>query len=466
MQMQEILLHETNWLGSNLIFYNTVTGSYDKNINNVFLSEDAELDSDGFDSYVKYGFSVFGDTPIKNVKFTLPNTKLLKKPSGELQLQRLPDPILEILGNQTSEALALDRIEAWVEGFHKRTSEESILGVLPLSGGLDSRLLAYFSKNSSNLHAFSYGISLSQNRSSEVRIGKKVAESMGLKWQQIHIGEFHQFLNLNNQVYGPSTHAHSMYHFEFYSKIKNLLGLNVRAEVLSGIYGDVWAGSWKFPSILEPGGLKNLAVTHGIEASQFLADTSNVVSEKENLYFEESREQLKDPLYRVIAAARLKVMLLRHLIETPKSLGFEAASPFLDLEIAASMLTINPNRRRDRAWQRDFLEKNCPLGQKGKRGRNSMNVSDMYGAMMIQLPTLSSNRLTPKKISKIDTEEISRKVQIGKIKFFMDFLAQTRIVGALNYKLKFIKNSFMTSYADYVIMYPIMSVFGTVRERK
>ena len=460
--MTNVEIHQTDWVGSNLVFYNVKTGVHNENINSVISLEDSEIDPAGFYNFTKYGYSVFGDTPIKNVKFTLPNTKLVIGSDRKLHLQQLPDPILEILGNRTTEISTIDQIEAWMSDYYRRNTQVDEPVILPLSGGLDSRMLAYMSRSQKNVHTFTYGISKNQKKSHEVILGKEVAKQTNLPWQQVTLGRFHEYLELNNQIYGPSTHSHSMYHFEFFSTIRRLLNLSRGGKVLSGIYGDLWAGSWDFSPVGDVKDLKSLAITHGMEMTRSTNRAQAQFTEKEIEYFEYYREPLKDPLFRVVTAARLKMILIRQLIQTPKALGFDASSPFLDFNIAASMLTLDPTRRANRIWQREYLDKHLSLAQ--SRFKNRVNVSDLYGTLTVPLPQVLNKSSTPQVIQALDIEKISSRVEVNFSRFLMEIFVQLPIIAPVLSKLGIKRKEFSADYANYMIMYPIISIFGFVKK--
>jgi hypothetical protein len=257
-----------------------------------------------------------------------------------------------------------------------------------------------------------------------------------------------------------------MYHFEFYSIIKSLFRDQEKAQVLSGIYGDVWAGSWKFAPILNASQVKNLAVTHKVEASHRIVKSSYMVTEKEKNFFDEFHEELKDPIYRVVSAARMKMILIRHLIETPRALGFNASSPFLDVKIATAMMTIDPERRENRAWQREYLDANCPIVGKNSGSMFDFNISDLHGAQKVKLPILSTTQTTPMELRKFDVEKISKKVQITKIELITEVLLRAMNIPAILNRLRIKHSTFEESYADYVILYPLISIFGKIRNKK
>jgi hypothetical protein len=460
--MQKEFIHETNWLGTNSIFYNLETGITGSRINDVINGDSASLDNNGFVNYLNYGFSVFGTTAIKDVRFTLPNTKLIRTQAGKLELEQVQDPTLSYLGKSTQETEVLEKLELWMTEFHSSCRAQRRDVVLPLSGGLDSRMLAYFSRASNNVHTFSYGTTINQSRCKEVIIGATVAKKANLNWEQIELGKFHNYLTEVNQVYGPTTHAHSMYHFEFYSKIKQRLPKPQNSIVLSGIYGDVWAGSWHFENISNPSNLRELAVTHGMKASRMIIDLDNEATPQEEKFFEENKELLRDPLFRVITAARFKAILLRHLLDTPAALGFQTASPFLDLDTAIGMLTIKPDRRVNRQWQTDFLQSALPISKKTEIKAQTLNVSDMYGTFRVKLPKLSATTETPFPLRKILENNLTKGTNITRLKLSYNIYFDTPFLIRLRRKIGLRTISFFERYSDYMLMYPLVAVFGKI----
>ncbi|MDR0711935.1 MAG: hypothetical protein LBF67_06295 [Prevotellaceae bacterium] len=66
----------SDWLASNPVFYNEKTMRVSENINDVIDFPNMEFDTEGLSAYLDFGYSVFGSTPLKNVKFLLPNESL------------------------------------------------------------------------------------------------------------------------------------------------------------------------------------------------------------------------------------------------------------------------------------------------------------------------------------------------------------------------------------------------------
>lgn len=100
-----------------------------------------------------------------------------------------------------------------------------------------------------------------------------------------------------------------------------------------------------------------MGYTHGLnsnsEYSNFKGKNSII-----EYFYEKNVESLKIPRYRVIQAMRFKIILLSYLFTVPQQFGFKVWSPFLDSEIALSMLTLPPSRRKNRIWQRELFQRN------------------------------------------------------------------------------------------------------------
>jgi hypothetical protein len=86
-------IFETDWLASQPIFYNDLTGKVSHNINDVIDYNNLELDPEGFNNYLDFGYSVLEQTPIKHVKFLRYSSRLTVHDDGKLEIEYLDDPI-------------------------------------------------------------------------------------------------------------------------------------------------------------------------------------------------------------------------------------------------------------------------------------------------------------------------------------------------------------------------------------
>jgi len=342
-------IYESDWLGFKTYFYNEKTKKVSSNINDVIDYENLELDNDGLLYYLRYGYSVFGITPVRNVKFLLPHSRLIVK-ENSITVETLPDPCLNLLETASDEVDVLNMIKFHVNEWEKTDKKL----IVPTSGGYDSRLLDLMVEDKSRINAFGYGVSSNQEDSLEIVYAKEVCKVLDIDFKQIFLGDFHKYCEDWYSVFGPSVHFHGMYHFEFYNKIKQIVGNDT--TVLSGIIGDAWAGK-SFNSINSPDDVFRLGLSYTYCVNpDFIKLTPSIDYEEE--YFERKKDLLKVPQYRVIESMRFKMMLLRYLMLVPESLGMDAFSPFLDIEVATSMLNLRPERRNNRQWQFDFFRKN------------------------------------------------------------------------------------------------------------
>jgi len=342
-------IFETDWLGLNPVFYNEATKAVSYNINDVIDYNNLEFDENGLNDYLDFGYSVFGYTPIKNVRYVPPHSRLEIKET-EIKVTELPDPALKYFDKTSNEDDVFDMIRENVRQWENK--DEKI--VIPTSAGFDSRLLNCMIGDKSKIETFGYGISCEQNTHQEVVYARELSRRLGTKYTHIPLSDFHKYNDYWFKQFGISTHLHGMYHIEFYNKIKDILGSNIR--ILSGIVGDLWAGKEVQP-INSPYDVIHLGMNHGINANPEYCLMKRTIDRKEE-YFEKNKELLTIPQYRVLALIRTKIMLLRYLMAMPMSLGMEAVSPFIDIDVCMGMLFIEPSRRRNRIWQVDFFRKN------------------------------------------------------------------------------------------------------------
>ena len=69
--------------------------------------------------------------------------------------------------------------------------------------------------------------------------------------------------------------------------------------------------------------------------------------------------KINDPLLQIVMLLRLKMVLISYLLRLPRILGNIPYAPYLDEEIARSMLHIKPERRKERIWIKEYF------GEKG-----------------------------------------------------------------------------------------------------
>lgn len=197
----------SDWLNIHPVFYNTKTKKVSKNINDVIDKQDFSFDPEGFNNYLDYGFSVFGQTPIKNVKFLDPCQKIIISKTG-IKITNLSDPVSKFSRKQTDIEQVVKILATSLQKWQKKNKKI----ILPLSGGFDSRLLLkLLDKSISDIFSFTYGLSPDQRRSIEVVNAQSEAVNKSISWHQIPLSQFHNYIDEWYQLIGLSTHLHGMY---------------------------------------------------------------------------------------------------------------------------------------------------------------------------------------------------------------------------------------------------------------
>lgn len=379
-------VYNSDWLGSDPVFYNEKTGKVSRNINDVIDFRNLAFHPEGLNNYLNFGYSVFEQTPVQHVKY-LRHSSALQINNGALQVSYKEDSAEKNIGKTTVEEDVLHQLQTAIRQWENEVEGEIII---PTSGGYDSRLLNDLVSDKSRIRSFTYGISPDQHLSYEAVYARKIAEILGTRWERIELGDFHHYFDAWDALFGVSTHAHGMYQIEFFTKIKNRVGNN--CGLLSGIIGDAWAGSVNIPPIKKPEDVQLLAYSHGMRAD---VAYSRLQSGEDLLhtYYETHKEKLEDPRFRVIESMRFKIILLCYLFRVPESLDFKPWSPFLDADIALSMLNLPDERRKSRTWQVDYFRKKSLYIEDLHLPCSKKNTLNSYGLARVPLKPLDAGLL-------------------------------------------------------------------------
>ncbi len=346
--------YETDWLGTIPVFYNARTKRASYILNDVVDFSNLEFDAEGLNNYLDYGYCVFELTPFKDVRFLRFSSRITLDEGKSLSIQYLDDPVRARRLSACSEDVVWELFRSKVADWERSVSGEI---VVPTSAGFDSRLLDFFLQDRSRIRAFTYGVTRRQIDCQEPVYARRLCEILGISWEQILLGDFFAPAYLRRWLdrFGASTHAHGMYHIEFYNHIRDVLGPD--RPLLSGIFGDIWAGNFSPVSVAGPEDLRRLSYSHGMnaQASQSLLKGNH---EARDSFWEAHKELLQDNTLQPLWLIRLKIMLIGYLTRVPAYLGFKPWSPFLDIDLALSMLSLPEERRKGRQWQVDFFARN------------------------------------------------------------------------------------------------------------
>lgn len=359
----------SDWLRSRNYFYNTRTNKISENINDVIEYSRIKFHPEGLNNYLKYGYSVFGQTPIEDVKVLEANMRVYLDDSGKIVEEYLEDPFEKLMGRESKTSDTLEYLEYIINKFVDNSSKQIIV---PTSSGFDSRLINAMIKDNNRIHAYTYGISENQSESIETVYAAKLCSILGISWRQIEIGFFHSLIDDWENLYGISTHAHGMYQMEFYEKIRKIENDGV---VISGILGDVWAGKTRVDKIDSAEKLDKLGLSHGICADDVPCKIGTD-NDLKNRYYAKNKEKLKDENWRVLETCRRKSILLSYLLRVPEKNGFLSWSPFLDALAVSKILNLEWKEKDRRKWQVEYFRKhNLLIGDLNLRcdKRNCLN---------------------------------------------------------------------------------------------
>lgn len=341
------LVYESDWLASRPFFYNLRTGAASHDINAVIDLSQLEFDPEGFNDYLDFGFSVFEHTPVRDVRLLRHSSRLWREPDGRLRVEHLHDPAYAWLERRSTAPEVLELAETRI---NEAAGHEGDV-VVPTSGGYDSRLIDLLLRDRSRMRAFTYGTSDDPSRSTEVVKARELARRLGFRWELIPIGDFHRYFAEWDALYGVSTHAHGMYHIEFYRKVLERVAPGSR--LISGACGEWFEGD--DPEVRVIATLERPEdVLEVFRYGRMCADSSasRFVSRRlgaQRLLEEEPRIRA-EMLPRVFTVVRMRMILLSYLLTVPRSLGLEARAPLLDIDLAMRMLMLPGSLRHDRRW--------------------------------------------------------------------------------------------------------------------
>ncbi|HJW76014.1 MAG TPA: asparagine synthase-related protein [Thermoleophilia bacterium] len=381
------MLFETDWLASEPVFYNTLSGLASTDINDVIDLANLEFSREGLACFLEFGFCAFGLTPVRDVAYLPPSSRLLRSPEGRLEVESLPDGLEQRLSDGRSEDEVIDLLRSKVARL-----EESAVGdiVIPTSGGYDSRLLNLVVGDRTRVRAFTYGTSSRQSESIEVTRARELSRRLGVRWEQIPLGLFHIYFDDWDHLFGPAVHAHGMYQMEFLNEVNRRVGAG--RVLLSGLAGDWFSGKGDplARPVACPSDVPNLIMRLGLHADARMSHWGPPSLAYES-YYEQHREVLRSHRRRLVEMVRFRLMLLHYLLKLPRHLGFEVVAPFTDIDVAAAIMSLPDERRVDRRWVREYFEeRGAALDEVSGSGQNSLNYQ---GMRLVPLPALDEQLL-------------------------------------------------------------------------
>ncbi|NQV24271.1 MAG: hypothetical protein HQ518_07865, partial [Rhodopirellula sp.] len=249
--------------------------------------------------------------------------------------------------------------------------------------------------------------------------------------------------------------------YEFYAKIaERVAGGN---PLLSGIIGDAWAGNVEIGPIDSPAQVERLGYSHGATADRSFSRLQSG-SDLRDAYFEENCEKLADPRWRIIEAMRMKLIMLSYLIRVPAHLGFSPWSPFLEMDVALSMLNLPSERREKRRWQREFfMRENIDFENHGLTHtlENTLNRDAMCRVPLVPLDVILLREVVEPSYVEWINREVCRHACYFRLR---DLLIRSRNglfaipkLNGLLWKagLRDVEDKLMVPYFAYMTLWPI-----------
>ncbi len=368
----------TDWLNTQPVYYNEKTHKISYRFNDVVEWDDFTLHKEGLFNYLRYGYSLFEQTPVQDVKFLRYQSQIQKVllPDGKTQIliEQLEDPCISRLGEVSSTDKVMERLRAHVREFEKSTNPAKRF-LLPLSGGYDSRMLAHLIEDKSRIDAFTYGITYKGSDCLELKTARAVSKKLNISWFPMMLDRYNEsyFLKKNFSAFGSVIPIHANYHMELYEKIISERGSNYIA--LSGSVGDWWAGQ----KVSLNGQIKSFDDFGRLFFNHGICGVRDYIKLKPDFeisrsQFEKNKELLKEDKYRRLFMARGRIALASYIFRTAQ-LYFETYTPYYDFELAMSMLNLPEKEARDRAWLKTYYA-NQGLDFSHVRG-NTRNMQDI-----------------------------------------------------------------------------------------
>lgn len=441
---------ENDWLGSIPIFYNTKKIIISTLINKTFTKEDGEIDPDGLNNYLDFGYCVLEHSPFRNVRFMRYFSKI-EISDTKIHISKKDDLFL----NNSKEKVTTEIVTSSIKR-HLNTLACKVRGdiILPTSGGLDSRLLNLLIKNKERIRSYTYGLSPQTKATSfEVAKAKKLSEILGTKWKEIKLLAFHKYYKEWFELFGCSTYLSGMYHIEFYKKIKKYMPQN--NSVLSGICNETWSGQYPPPVVNNPGEVIEFGNTHGINSDSKISKFNK--DNKLNLKFFNLYKTIpKSNKNKFITLVRFRIMLLSFTLKVPDYLGYPSWTPFLNFKIADKMLSISDKERKDEKWLKDYFDKEGILLEKMVLGYPYINTLDQDASKYYAIPNIEINILKPliKGFYLFKIRLNYSKLVINNFNgyIFLNKLIGTRILGSILRKCRFNNINYMKPFTEVTVL--------------
>lgn len=181
---------------------------------------EADMSQRGLVELLHHGQFLASHTLYKQMYFLEPDSRSIWRSGQFIRAQALDTvPASDERWDKSIDTL-LDELKPLSEAFFREALAVSDSWIIPLSGGLDSRIIAVYAKAfGKEVRAFTYNTAYRN-----FVCGKAVAKALGLKWQQVDVRDdyLNRFTPLWLDCFGTSMHAHGMYHGPLLDTVKDI----------------------------------------------------------------------------------------------------------------------------------------------------------------------------------------------------------------------------------------------------
>ena len=330
---------KTDWINSKPVFYNTKTLKTSDNMLSVW---DGGFDNEGLYDFLTFGYQVFEQTALKDVK-KLRHSSEIK----DGKIIEYPDPIEKYIGKVSSVDESLSTLETHILRFE--LSHKSKMAIL-LSGGYDSRFLAHFIKHKWYLDAYTCDVSIGNKYSAEMIRAKEVCKRLGIRHYALDVKNYYSGSKEVFDNFGLEVNAGAAIALEM-PRLLNHNGI-----ILHGSVGDWWrTQKVKINPPKDYLDFSSLFFTHGVSIPKEFIKVKTNHENKQQEYETNIKRLREDELFRIVYSRRGRIgvasMGMRGIEKYSK-----AYTPFYDIDVAMSQLNL-PTKDRWGSWAKDYFKK-------------------------------------------------------------------------------------------------------------
>jgi hypothetical protein len=212
-------------------------------------SSQSDIDPAALFGFVKFGHSVWDETVWKNISAGTPSAKtfLIANSNAhpravEFRLDGLLDKGHSSYSSRKDSVSQLKSLNIELVQESLKDSEQI---VLPLSSGLDSRLILAGISEDANLRKKTLAVTYGPKGSIEVKSAKILADLCHVDWLHLDLPlNFlsEEYLSKTSLVFASSLHMHAMYQFEFLNQLKQATQVSDKAVITTGFMTGVPSG--------------------------------------------------------------------------------------------------------------------------------------------------------------------------------------------------------------------------------